>query len=51
VVDLDPALGKQFLDFPVGETEPQVPTDRENDDLRREPKPGERRTGKARAAR
>src|SRR5436309_14993997 len=34
VVDLDPALGQELLDdVPVGETEPQVPADRQGDDF------------------
>jgi hypothetical protein len=41
VVDLDPTLGQQLLDVPVGEAEPQVPTDGQGDDLRWEPVPGE----------
>jgi hypothetical protein len=41
VVHLDPALGKELLDVPVGETEAQVPADRQGDDLGREPVPGE----------
>jgi hypothetical protein len=41
VVDLDPALGQQLLDVSVGEAEAQVPADRQGDDLRREPVPGE----------
>jgi hypothetical protein len=36
VVDLDPALGEKLLDVPIGEAEPQVPPDRQGDDLRRE---------------
>jgi hypothetical protein len=50
VVNLDPALGQQLLDVPIGEAEPQVPAHRQGDDLRREPVPGEgrarRRAGK-----
>src|SRR6266540_1881062 len=41
VVDLDAAFGQELLDVPVGEAEPQVPTDRQGDDLGREPIPGE----------
>jgi hypothetical protein len=33
VVDLDPALGQQLLDVPIGEAEPQVPADRQGDDF------------------
>jgi hypothetical protein len=41
VVDIDAALGEEFLDIAVGQTEPQVPADREGDDLGREAEPGE----------
>ena len=41
VVHLDPALGKELLDVPVGEAEAQVPADRQGDDLGREAVPGE----------
>jgi hypothetical protein len=41
VVDLDAALGQELLDVSVGKTEPQVPADRQGDDLGREPVPGE----------
>jgi len=43
VVDLRPAFEQQFLDIAEGEVEPQVPADRDDDHLRWEPKPGERR--------
>jgi hypothetical protein len=43
VVDLRPAFDQQFLDIAEGEVEPQVPADRDDDHLRWEPKPGERR--------
>jgi hypothetical protein len=43
VVDLDPALGQELLDVPVGEAEPQVPPDRQGDDFGREAVPGEGR--------
>ena len=33
MVDLDPALGQQFLDVPVGEAEPQVQADGQGDDF------------------
>jgi hypothetical protein len=36
VIDLDPALGQQLLDVPVGEAEPQVPPDRQGDGPRTE---------------
>jgi hypothetical protein len=41
VIDLDPAFGVKLLDVPVGKPEPQVPPDRQGDDLGREPVPGE----------
>jgi len=41
VVDLDPSLGEELLHVPVGQAEPQVPADRQGDDLGREPVPGE----------
>jgi hypothetical protein len=34
VVNLDPALGEEFFDVAVGQAEPQVPADREDDDIR-----------------
>jgi len=43
VIDLDPTLREKLLDVSVGKTEPQVPADRQGDDLGREPIPGERR--------
>jgi hypothetical protein len=46
VIDLDPALGQELLDVPVGEAEPQVPTDRQGDDFGWETVPGEGRTGR-----
>jgi hypothetical protein len=41
VVDLDAALGEEFFDVLVGQAEPQVPADRQGDDLGREAVPGE----------
>jgi hypothetical protein len=41
VVDLDPALGQQLFDVPIREAEPEVPADRQGDDLWREPIPSE----------
>jgi hypothetical protein len=41
VIDLDAALGQELFHVPIGEAEPQVLPDRQGDDLRREPKPGE----------
>jgi hypothetical protein len=43
LVDLDATLDQQFLNVAVGQIEAQVPADRDNDHLRREPEPGERR--------
>jgi hypothetical protein len=43
VVDLDAPLRQEFLDVPVGQAEPQVPADRQGDDLGWEPVPGEGR--------
>jgi hypothetical protein len=34
VVDLDTALGEEFLDVAVGQAEAQVPADRQHDHLR-----------------
>jgi len=45
VIDLDPSLGEKLLDVSVGEAEPQVPSDRQGDDVRREAVPGEDRPG------
>ena len=41
VIDLNPALREKLLNVPVGKPEPQVPPDRQGDDLGREPVPGE----------
>src|SRR6266508_1578220 len=41
VVNHDPALGEEFLDVSVGQGEPQVPADRQTDDLWWEPIPSE----------
>ena len=43
VIDLDPALREELFDVSVGKSEPQVPPDRQGDDLRREPEPSEGR--------
>ena len=43
VIDLDPTLGKQLLHVAIGQPEPQLPPHREDDDVRREPEPGEGR--------
>jgi hypothetical protein len=37
VIDLDAPLGEQFLDVAVGQAKAQVPADRQDDDVRREP--------------
>ena len=41
VIDLDAALGEELLHVPVGQAEPQVPPDRQGDDLGREAVPSE----------
>src|SRR5712692_4679706 len=43
VIHLDTALSQEFLDVSVRQAEPQVPPDRQRDDLRREAVPGEGR--------
>ena len=43
VIDLDAAFGQELLHVSVGKTEPQVPPDRQGDDLGREAIPGEGR--------
>jgi hypothetical protein len=43
VVGLDATLEEEFLDVAVGQVVPQVQPDRDHDDVRREPEPGERR--------
>jgi len=42
VIDLDPTLGQQLLEVPVGQAVPQVPANRQQDHLWREPEPCER---------
>jgi hypothetical protein len=42
VVDLDATLGQQVLDVSVGQAEPQVPANGQDDDVGREPEAGER---------
>jgi hypothetical protein len=44
VIDLDATLTEELLDVAVGEPVPEVPAHRQDDDLAREPEPGERRT-------
>ena len=46
VIDLDAAFRQELLDVSVGKTEPQVPADRQGDDLGREAIPGEGRAGR-----
>jgi hypothetical protein len=43
VVDLDAAFDEEFLDVAVGQTEAEVPADREHDHIRWEAEAGERR--------
>jgi hypothetical protein len=53
VVDLDTAFGEQFFDVAEGQAEPQVPANREDDDIRWEAeagKSGPRRGSRARVA-
>jgi hypothetical protein len=33
VVDLDPALGEEFLDVAVGQAQPQAPADCDHDEM------------------
>ena len=42
VVDLDATLGQQLLEVAVRQPVPQVPADRQQDHLRREPEPSKR---------
>ena len=42
MVHLDAALGEELLKIPVGQAVPQVPADRQQDDVRRETEPYER---------
>jgi hypothetical protein len=41
VVDLDAALGEQLLEVAIRQAEPQVPADRDDDDVGWEPEAGE----------
>ena len=41
VVDLDPALAEKLLDVAIRQPVTQIPAHGEDDDLRREPEPGE----------
>jgi hypothetical protein len=41
VIHGDSALGQQFLHITVGQAVPQVPADRDRDDLGREPEASE----------
>jgi hypothetical protein len=42
VVNFDPTLGEELLHIAIGEAEPQVPADREDNHLGREPETRER---------
>ena len=46
MIHLDASLSEQFLKVPVGQPVAQVPADGYQNDLRREPEPGERRRGR-----
>jgi hypothetical protein len=46
VINLDATFGEQLLDVAVGQSEPQIPTDRKHDRLVWEPEPGELRRGR-----
>jgi hypothetical protein len=53
MVDLDAALGEEFLEVAVGQAESQIPADREHDHVGREAEAGEGRSpsrSRARAA-
>ena len=41
MVDLDAPFGEEFLKIPIGQSVTQVPTDGDQDDLRRQPEPNE----------
>jgi hypothetical protein len=43
MVDHDPAFGQQLFYVPIGEPVPEIPPDRHQDHLRREPETGEAR--------
>jgi hypothetical protein len=43
VIDLNTTLDQQFLNVAVGQVEPQVPADRDDDHLGREPESSKRR--------
>jgi hypothetical protein len=45
VVDLDTALDEQLLDVTIGQVQPQIPADRDHDDLGREAEPANADTG------
>jgi hypothetical protein len=45
VVDLDTALSEQLLDITVGQPEAQVPADRDDDAIGREPNPAKPERG------
>ena len=48
VINLDAAFGEQLLDIAVGQSEPQIPTNRQHDHLGWEPEPSELRGGRDR---
>lgn len=43
MIDFDPALDRQLLDVSIGQSSPEIPADRQHDDVRLEPIAGERR--------
>jgi hypothetical protein len=43
MVDRDPAFGQQLFDVPIREPVPEIPPDRHQHHLRREPETGEAR--------
>jgi len=42
MVDLDASLSQELLEIPIGQSVTQIPAHCDQDDLRREPEPGER---------
>ena len=42
VVNLDSTLGEELFDIAIRKAEPQVPPNREDDHIGREPEPGKR---------
>jgi hypothetical protein len=43
VIDVDATLREELFEVAIPQTEPQIPANREDNHLRREPEPGERR--------